>query len=302
MRIAVTGANGAVGRAVVRHVTSGQGGAVGVVAAVRSERAAREVRPLLRAADRLALISYDDGASLRAALRDASAVIHLAGVLVEREDSSYETANVRTTRATAEAARASGVEKFVLVSAVGASETSANRYWRSKAAAEAVVRRSGLSHTILRVPLLLGRSTEGAMALRRRLRRRAVVLVGGGRTLQQPLHVDDVARAALLAARPGIAEGLTLDLVGPVALPEREIVERAARRLGREVRVRSIPRSLAWLAVAIRQRIAGPGFSPDALEVITTDTALDPGPATRALGLALTGVDDMIRQSVEPGP
>ncbi len=302
MKVAITGANSAVGKAVLRHVASGSSAPLDVVAAVRSDRAGGELRSLLGATVHLARVSYDDPTSLRAAFRDVSAVIHLAGVLVERADSTYETANVGTARRVADAAKARGVEKLVLVSAVRASETSANRYWRSKGAAEGLVRGSGLSHTVLRVPLLLGRGTEGAAALRRRLSRRTVVLIGGGRTLQQPLNVDDLARAALSAADPDVAKDRTLDLVGPVSLPDREIVERAAHVLGREVRVRSIPKSLVWLALAIRQRIAGPGFSPDALEVITTDTAIDPAPAARALGIVLTGIDLMIRQSVEAQP
>lgn len=302
MKVAITGANSAVGKAVLQHVASGRGAPVDVVAAVRSDRAAGELRCFLGTTVHLATISYDDPTSLRAAFRDVSAVIHLAGVLVERADSTYETANVWTARRVAEAAKASGVEKLVLVSAVGASETSANRYWRSKGAAEGLVRGSGLSHAILRVPLLLGRGTQGAAVLQRRLSRRTVVLIGGGRTLQQPLAVDDLARAVLAAADFDVAKDRTLDVVGPVSLPDREIVERAAHVLGREVRVRSLSKGLVWLALAIRQRIAGPGFSPDALEVIMTDLAIDPAPAARELGIVLTGIDEMIQQSVETRP
>src|SRR5436190_1191346 len=114
MRVAVTGANGAVGRAILRAAPS-----LELVAVVRSERA----------------------------------------------------------RAT----------KLIFVSATGADPRSTNRYWRTKAEAEAVVRASGLSHTVLRVPMLLGRGTEAATALRHRLGQRTIPLLRGGRTLQQPL-------------------------------------------------------------------------------------------------------------------
>ena len=69
-------------------------------------------------------ISYDDPGSLDAAFQGASAVIHLAGILVETPDSTYEQANVASTRSVVEAAKRSGVQKFVLVSATGADETS----------------------------------------------------------------------------------------------------------------------------------------------------------------------------------
>ena len=127
------------------------------------------------------------------------------------------------------------------------------------------------------------------------------MLIGGGRSLQQPLYVDDLARAAMVATRPSVANNLTLELVGPVSQPERELVERAARFLGRQVRIASIPKKLLSIALAIRERIGGPGFSRDALEVITSDTRLDPQPAASELGIELTGIDEMIMNSVGQG-
>jgi hypothetical protein len=86
-----------------------------------------------------------------------------------------------------------------------------------------------------------------------------------------------------------------------VSLPERELVERAARLMGREVRIGSIPKNLLSLALAIRQRMGKPGFSRDALEVVTADTRLDPRPAACKLGIQLTGIDEMIQRSLGEG-
>src|SRR4029077_968174 len=136
-------------------------------------------------------------------------------------------------------------------------------YYRTKGKAEAVVRASGLNYTILRAPLLLGPATEGAAALSRNARGPKAKLIGGGNNFQQPLYVDDLARAAIAATQPSVASNRTLDLVGPVSLPERELVERAARSLGHEVQISSIPKGLLSFMLAIRRRISGPGFSPD---------------------------------------
>ena len=252
MRIVITGANSALGRAILRCCSERrlerrleQGAAPNeLVAAVRSERAADEIRPLLGESSSAVQISYDDPASLDAALQGASAIVHLAGILVERPGSTYEQANVAPARSVVEAAKRCGAGKFVLVSATGADETSSNGYYRSKGQAEALVRASGLCYTILRAPLLLGGATEGAAALKRNATGPKAKLIGGGRNLQQPLHVDDLARAAIAASQPSVASNRTLDLVGPVSLPERELVERAARMLGHEVRVRSISQGL----------------------------------------------------------
>jgi len=298
MKIVITGANSASGQAILRSAPEAGVASGGLVAAVRSSAAADTIRPLVGEGSP-AVISYDDPASLDAAFRGASAVIHLAGILVERKGSTYEQANVAPVRSVVEAARRCAVEKFVLVSATGADETSPNSYYRSKGQGEAIVRASGLCYTILRAPLLLGFGTEGAAALARNARGPKARLIGGGRNLQQPLDVDDLARAALAAVQPSVASNRTLELVGPVSLPERDLVERAARILGHQVKVRSIPKGLLSFALAIRQRLAGPGFSPEALEVITASTRLDSQPAAAELGIQLTGIDEMIKKSLE---
>jgi uncharacterized protein YbjT (DUF2867 family) len=295
MRVAVAGANGAAGRAIV----AARWHNLDLVAVVRSERAAASVRALGRPA-RVACVAYEDSAGLDAALRGTAAVIHLPGILFERAGATYEVANVATTRRVAEAAKRAGARKIVLVSAVGADPRSANRYWRTKGEAEAIVRACGAPYTVLRVPLLLGPATEGAAALRRYLRGGTTWLLDAGRTLQQPLDVDDLARAAVGACDPQVAVDATLDLVGPAAVPAREIVARAARARGRRIRTVPIPARPLRLALRLLPRAVRRGFSADVLDVLTTDTSLDPAPAVRALGIELTPLDRTIERSLAP--
>jgi uncharacterized protein YbjT (DUF2867 family) len=301
MKIVITGANSAVGKAILRWGPKREGAANTLVAAVRSTRAAEQIRSGVGNAIDVVQISYDDPETLDAAFRGTSAVIHLAGILVETPDSTFEQANVASTRSVVEAAKRNAVQKIVLVSATGADETSRNRYYRTKGQAEALVRAWGLNFTVLRAPLLLGPGTAGSAALGRHVSHSRAKLIGGGRNLQQPLSVDDLARAAVAATNPSVANNLVLDLVGPVSLPERELVERAARLLGRQVRIGSIPKYWFSLVLAIRQGLGKRGFSRDALDVITSDTGLDPQPAASALGIELTGIDEMIKDSLGQG-
>ncbi len=299
VRIAVTGANSAVGRCLLTLPNSVRSGSVSFQACVRSERAAGQLPPLSEP-DRIARIDYGDQDTLVPAFQSAAAVVHLPGVLVEGPGSSYEQANVETTRAVVAAAAKAEVAKLVLVSAIGADFSSHNRYYRSKGEAEALVRASGLAWTILRAPLVLGPGSEGTKATLRHARSGRAWMLGGGRNRQQPIAVSDLALAALRATDRERATGRTLDLVGPEVVRERELVERTARALGRPVSIRSVPIALARFAAALRTRLAGPGFSPDAIEVITADTALEPTAAAE-LGIELTPVDEMIRSGVVRG-
>lgn len=301
MTVAITGANSAVALAIFRRACK-ETTPYQLIAAVRSSRAEEQIRSQLGDGSRVVRISYDDPASIDSAFRGAVAVIHLAGILVEQPNSTYELANVESTRSVVEGAKRNGIKKLVLVSAIGADENSRNRYYRTKAQAEALVRASGLCYSVLRVPLLLGPGTAGAAALRLQVEAGKARLIEGGRYQQQPLHVEDLARVALLAAtQSSLAENATLELAGPCSLTERELVERAAQLLGCTVKIRSIPKALLSFALTIRERLMGRGFSRDALEVVTADTRVDPQAAMRELPFKFTGIDDMIRDSLNQG-
>ena len=203
MKVVVTGANSAVGQAVLRCGSPQAAAPVTFVAAVRSQRAADQIRSQLTSPNEVIRISYEDPGILDSAFEGAFAVIHLPGILFERPDSTYEQANVASTRSVVESAKRSALRKIVLVSATGADEASRNRYYRTKGEAEALVRASGLPYTVLRAPLLLGPSTAGAAALQRNISGGRAKLIGGGRHLQQPLYVDDLARAVLACCHAG---------------------------------------------------------------------------------------------------
>ena len=299
MKVVITGANSAVGQAIFRRVHKGGASPDTFIAAVRSSRAEEQLRSEIGDVGGVARISYDDPATLDAAFRGANSVVHLAGILIEQPHTTYEDANVGSTRSVVEGAMRNKVEKLVFVSAIGADENSRNRYYRTKGQAEALVRGSGLCYTVLRVPILLGPATAGAAALKHQLEAGKARLIDGGLHQQQPLHVDDLARAAMVvAARLSVARNTTLELVGPCSLSERDLVERAARSSGRTIRIRPIPKRLISVALAIRERVAGPGFSRDALDVITGETRVAPGPAARELGIELAGIDQMIQDSL----
>ena len=106
MKVVISGANSAVGQAILRCASEQRAGPNTFVAAVRSERAADTIQPLLGKGRSAVRISYDDPSSLDAAFEGTSAVIHLAGILVERAGSTYEQANVATTRSIVEIGRA----------------------------------------------------------------------------------------------------------------------------------------------------------------------------------------------------
>lgn len=291
MKIAVTGANGSVGLNLLRHLRERED--MEVVACVRSERAAHEIPESPRV--RVRVVSFDDREGLSEVMTGAACVVHLAGILLEGRGTSYESANVDTTLAVAEAAVRAGVEHLVLVSVVGADAESKNRYFRTKGLAETAFAESGIPATIVRTPILLGPGTAGASALLRTVRAGGARLLGGGRYTMRPLDVDDLCSALMriFAKRP---EGVVLhELVGPEPVTYRALLERAAEVAGTRVSLGSVPIGFAKAGAAVRSRLRGGGFTPTVIDVITRDEVVEKN-ADAELGITLTPLTETLRR------
>lgn len=295
-RIAVTGANGFVGRHLTQLARS-QG--LEVHGVVRSKPAARTA---ILAGAHPVIVPELGEAALRGAFEGASAVVHLAQIGAERDGARYETVNVLGTRAVAAAARAAGVPRIVFLSGLGVASygqrpRTTNPYFFSKLAAELELYRSGLLVTVFRPSYVVGPGGELVPELLRGMAEGVVERVGDGRYRLQPIAVRDAA-AAVLAALEGVGRSpAVFDLVGPEPLSFQAFLERVAAvarglGLGGEHRVRELP-------VAEAERLAGEpggyrGLSRDALDCLLCDEVADPRPLEGLLGRFLTPVDEAI--------
>jgi len=296
-RILVTGANGNLGRALCdRLARSG----IRACALVRSERAAAAARA--HASD-VTVVDYADADALARAAEGCDAAVHLVGILKETRASTYAAAHEASARALVAAAKQSGLRRAVYLSILGAHPGSGNACLASKGRAEAILLESPLATTVLRVPMVLGGDEPASRALRARARSRWALLARGGASLEQPIDVDDVVSAIVAAMdRPELA-GRALDLAGPESLSRRDLVLRAGAILGNRPRIVPVPLAALQLVAAAAERLfADPPLTTAMLGVLEHDDAIDPAPAARALGLALTPLDATLRRCLGAAP
>lgn len=283
MHTAITGANSSVGVTLLRHAADEAD--LHVVACVRSPKAAAALPDSSRISRRV--VDYTDRAGLAAAFAGATSVVHLAGILIEGPASTYQAANVESTRAMVEACMEAGVARVVLVSVLGADPRSANRYLNSKGQAERIVVESGLSAVIVRTPILLGRGTAGGRAVVHAASQKSVALLGGGRHAIRPLDVDDLSRAILQCCRTPRSGAVIYELVGPETVTYRDVVARTAALMGREVEIRSMPVWLARWGATLTGWTKRGGMTPTVIEVITSSEAVRRN-ADAELGITLS--------------
>ena len=187
------------------------------------------------------------------------------------------------------AAEDAGLQRAVLVSTT-AIFTGLNPASKSvRVAAENAIRASGLEWTIVRPTMIYGTPADRNMARLLRLVRfcPVVPLPDGGRCLQQPVHVDDVAQAIVAALDCPAAIGQSYDLAGPEPLTLSQVVQQAAAAVGRRPRQVSIP---ARAALSALRTLESTGHSApiraEQVQRLLEDKTFDITDARRDLGYA----------------
>lgn len=294
MKIAVTGANSSVGLSLLARAADA---GITVNAGVRSESAMGALPPHELISSRI--ISYREPESLDDLLRDCDSVVHLAGILIEGRNTSYQEANVDATDAVVKSARRRSLKSLVFISVLGASADSPNAYFSSKGEAEQLVADAEPAGVIIRTPILLGPGSAGAASLLAGVEKGKANLLGGGKYILQPLDVDDLCDAILSSCREPTAG--TYELAGPERISWRELVRLTAEMLGRPVHIGTVPVWLARLAAAAGSRLRGGGMTPTVIDVITTAENVTSN-TDAAFGITLTPLRDTLAKFLETKP
>src|SRR5438552_15414816 len=225
MRVAITGANGFVGR----HVVALLLGAPETEVRAIVHDSARAAVELPQAGLERRQADVTDPESLRGALDGMDAVLHTVAIPTERQG-SFARVNAEGTRAVVREAGRAGVRRLVDVSAIGASPQSPYPFLRTKGEGQAAVEASGVPHVVLRPSVLFGPGDDFFHRLRFSLRFPLVPLPDGGRARFQPLHVSDLARA-IRVALAGPLTG-TYELGGPDPVSYRQLLQETMRAYG----------------------------------------------------------------------
>lgn len=255
MKILVTGANGFLGREIVRQlITAG-------IQVRATDRQTASFSPNLdyHHADIL------DSANFQPVVHGVDYVIHAAGLAHLFSNNrallaSFEVINEIGTANVARSSAKSGVKHFVLISSVsvyggsrnGGGEDSGcfpkgpyaiSKYQAEQRATE-IAKVSGMALTILRLATLYGEGDPGNVArLMRAIDSGRFVWVGNGMNRKSLLYRADAARACLEVIRCP-ASGVNIYNVSTPPYTMREVVEGLASAFGKRIPTIGIPASL----------------------------------------------------------
>jgi NADH dehydrogenase len=294
VRVLITGGTGFIGQKVV-HALRAQG---------------REVRALVRRPDRATqlagwcaeLVAADvtDPASLRAAAAGCTAIIHLVAIL-KGAPSDFHRVMTQGTSDLVAAAQEADVKRFVLMSALGTSETPKDTvpYFTSKWAMEQAVLQSGLEYTIFRPSFVFGRDGGALPTFLKQVRYSPVVtVIGSGLQRIQPIWVEDVAEFFSRGVDQPQAANRTFEIGGPDVVTWNELYLKIAKVLGKRRKLVHVPASVARAGAQLTQWAPGAPLTTDQIAMIEAGDNIASGTAAvDTFGFPLVALDEQLRRA-----
>jgi NADH dehydrogenase len=216
-------------------------------------------------------------------LEGCHAVVNLVGVLNERGHSGrgFVTVHAELPGKIVTAAREAGVKRLLHMSALNASPQGPSQYLRTKGQGEDLVQRahgSELAVTSFRPSVIFGREDSFTNRFAGLLRLAPGVFpLACPQARFQPVYVEDVARAFVLALDDHHTFGQRYNLCGPKVYSLRELVEYIAVLIGKRVCVIGLNDTASRLQATLLEFAPGKPFSLDNYNSLQQDSVCPQG-------------------------
>ena len=248
MRVVVTGAYGYSGRYIAQRLLAAGHEVITLTNSIRRENGFGgkvTAHPM----------PFGEPARLAEAMKGCHALINTYWVRFNHRNFTHEQA-VANSLILFDAAKQAGVRRIVHVSITNPDPASELSYFRGKAEVETALIALGVSYCILRPAVLFGKEDILVNNIAWALRRFPIYGVfGRGDYKLQPIHVDDLAAAAV--ERAFAVRDEVINAIGPETFTYREMVAKIAALLSLRRWIVGAPPSLAFLGCAITGAIVG---------------------------------------------
>lgn len=241
MKIIVAGGTGFIGKALVQRLAN-SGHTVLILQRPGSKSKPVDVRGLESAVIDLQRPVVADDVS-------GDAIINLVGIIREFPSAgiTFNAAHFLVTKNLVDYARGTGIKRFLLMSALGVSSEAKTAFQKTKYEAENYLLESGLDSTIFRPSVVFGPGSD-FIRLMVGMVRRFPLVVGDGKYLLQPVHVDDVCTGFQKALTDRNAIGRSYEFGGPEIMTYNRLLDIIGEVLGKK-KVRKLHQPL-WVTKA----------------------------------------------------
>ena len=223
---------------------------------------------------------------LQKKLKNYDALVHLIGIGVESSGSTFEEINVNLTKNTIKLCKKSGIKKIIYISGLGVSKNNTSNYFTSKYKAEQEIINSGLDYTIFRASYIIGKTDHLTKSLSKQMKKGVIIIPGSGKYQLQPIFVEDVAKIILKSILEKKFSKKILDLVGPRKISFEDFVKLFSKNT-----------KVKFKKINLKNAYDEGTYSSESLDLLIGDYTSDMTQLQKLASIKLTPVEKFLESS-----
>lgn len=274
MRILVTGGSGFIGQHFASRFIDSSDSLVLLTRGIRSLPATlrnRSNTDIIHA-------SVTDRKEVIRAATGCDAIVHLAGINLERTPQTFTRVHELGTENVVHAAEAHDVETLVLTSYLRARPGTSSEYLQTKWLAEEIVRNASIPSTILKPAGVFGPGDQFLTNIARWIRTCPIMPIPTNALALRPVAIEDVLEVLMATLSEDRLQHHTYALMGPEAVPLEEICRRVARSIGRHAFSVAVPHRILEAGAIIQEHTLDQPIVTRASTRMLIEGMIDPAP------------------------
>ena len=301
MKVLITGVTGFIGSHAAKLFVEAGHSVRGL-----SRRGAKGEREL-QAVEYVEGVDIGDASTITAQMFEGiDVVLHLIGIIQESPGGqTFQRIHVDGTKNVIAAAKAANFQgRIIYMSAIGSSASSASEYSRTKAAAEELVRESGIAYTIFRPSLVIGPDGEFVQQMGDLIKHGGlpipvpfpvIPVPGSGENKFQPVWVDDLLNCVLIASTDPDSAGKTFEVGGGSQLTFNELLTAMAASMGVHKPLLHAPIAVLSIAASVMESVLPkPPVTRDQLKNLKVDNITSSHAISEKFGIHPLDFDQML--------
>ena len=289
----VFGGSGFIGRHLIRRLTKLD---YRIIIATRSPYLSGFLKPLGGSGEvELIKTNIYDLENIKKVVQNSNIVINLVGILYENKKQKFNYIHSEFPKILSSICNELSIEKLIHVSALGVKENHNSRYMQSKLMGEQNIINNFKSPVILRPSIIFGPEDKFFNKFASLSQFSPVLpLIGGGKTLFEPVYVEDVADAIVKSLKEDY-EGVRVYELGGDRYSFKELMEILLTEIKKKRLLIPIPFGFAKFQSYFLQLMPNPLLTPDQVELLKHNNVVSgEHPNLKELGITGTPIESIL--------
>ncbi len=179
------------------------------------------------------------------------AVIHLVGIFRDfpSQGITFEKLHFEATKNIVEETKKAGIKRYLHMSAIGVSADSKSEYKQTKYKAEIYVKNSGLTYTIFKPSVIVGKNDKSINMFADMIRNSPVFpIIGDGKYRFQPVALENVIDGFVNSLEMPISYNKAYNIGGPIQYTYNELIDTIAAVMNKKPVKMHIPKEIFYLS------------------------------------------------------